>query len=108
MGFVGISIILTLCLAYIVDISGVMFKLSKSAYSMLYGKHLKYNGWRIPVITCSTCLSFWSVLIYGIISGQHFIVTLGIACFCSYIADIASEVMKLVKRIFSKVCNDYI
>lgn len=108
MGTIASCIILTLCVAYIVDISGVMFKLSKYAFTKIYGKRMPYNGWQIPVITCSTCLSFWVVLIYTIISGMNVICALGIACFCSYIADISSEIMKLVKRIFSKVCNEYI
>lgn len=108
MGIVGNSIILTLCVAYIVDISGVMIKLSKYLYTKIYGKHLQYNGWQIPVITCSTCLSFWMVLLYTIISGMNIVYALGIACFCSYIADISSDIMKLVKRIFSALCNNHI
>lgn len=108
MGIVGNSIILTLCVAYIVDISGVMFKLSKYLYTKIYGKHLQYNGWQIPVLTCSTCLSFWMVLLLTIISGMNVVYAFGIACLCSYLAEIASEILKLVKRIFSKVCNNYI
>lgn len=102
-------LILTLCLAYIVDITGITIKLSRWVFSMLYGKYLKYNGWTIPLISCSTCLSFWSVLCYTMLCHDiTFIACLGMACFCSYIASISSEIMKLIKRGVSALCNNYL
>lgn len=103
------SILLTLSIAYVVDISGAVHKLSKWVFVKLYGDKLQYSGWFIPVLGCSTCLSFWSVLLYTVLfSGWGLIYCLTVACLCSYIANISAEILKLIKRVFSALCNNYI
>lgn len=103
------SLLLTLSIVYVVDISGAVHKLSKWLFIKIYGKQKQYNGWYIPLVGCSTCLSFWTVLLYTVLfSGLNVIYCLALACLSSYSANILSEIMKLIKRAFSALCNNYI
>lgn len=40
----------------------------------------------IPIVNCSKCASFWTVLVYSFIVGKSFIVTLAVSFCCSYVA----------------------
>ena len=81
--------------SYIIDISGAVGKLNKAVFKRLYGNHLQYNGWYIPVLGCSRCATFWAVLIYClIISGYNIIYSVGIASVFSYINPIITLSMQ--------------
>ena len=41
---------------------------------------------KIPVVNCSKCLSFWTVLIYSLIDGQPLIASVAVSFLCSYAA----------------------
>ena len=41
---------------------------------------------KIPVVNCSKCLSFWSVLIYSLIIGQPVIESVAVSFLCAYAA----------------------
>lgn len=83
---------------YIVELSGVMNKLNAFAFRRLYGDKLPLNGWYIPLLGCSVCLSFWAVLIYTLLVAKiGLIYSLAMASFFGYIAPIFGDVLRVVR-----------
>lgn len=76
----------------------------------MLGDFVEYKGWYIPLIGCSRCLTFWSVLVYTFyLSDYDPVVILGIASFCSYISPITTLALKriivLLSDCFTKSLN---
>ena len=95
-------VVLTFSICYIVDISGIIQKLNKWCWVRLFGANLQYNGWYIPVIGCSRCLTFWSVLLYSvIISGFDYLLCLGLASLLRYISPIVTLLQKRLIALLS-------
>lgn len=100
------SLILALSICYIIDISGFMTKVNISVFKWLYGQNIAYNGWYIPLFGCSRCLSFWTVLIYGLIwSNIEFIYIVGTASLLSLLAPIFSDSLNYIIRTLSGIFN---
>lgn len=98
--------ILSLSLCYIVDISGFMQKVNMYIYRKLYGENIAYNGWFVPLLGCSKCLVFWSVLFYSLIwSNIDFLYSVGMACLCSLLATIFSDIERNIIKRFSDILN---
>ncbi len=57
--------------SYVCDLSGVIPKLSRMVFRLVFGKNVKYNGWQIPLLSCSKCVVFWSVLFIDIFLKIH-------------------------------------
>ena len=83
---------------YIVDISGIMGKLNRVVFRALYGEKKPINGWYIPLLGCSVCLSFWAVLIYTLfVAKVGFIYSLAMASFFGYIAPISGDILRVLR-----------
>ena len=83
---------------YIVDISGIMGKLNRVVFRALYGGKMPLNGWYIPLLGCSVCVSFWAVLIYAtFIAKIGFIYALALASLFGYIAPISGDILRVVR-----------
>lgn len=66
------SILITLC--------AVLFNVSGFAETVTF--HIERN----VVVNCSKCLTFWTVLTYGVVSTDFSVRTLAVAFGCSYMA----------------------
>ena len=96
MAFIAFSV------CYIVDISGIIAKLNKWCWVRLFGANLQYNGWYIPVIGCSRCLTFWLTLGYRlVISDFGVIASFALASFFSYISPILTLSLKRIIKLLS-------
>ena len=96
MAFIAFSV------CYIVDISGIIAKLNKWCWVRLFGANLQYNGWYIPVIGCSSCLTFLITLEYSlVISDFEVIASVEQASFFSYISPILTLSLKRVIKLLS-------
>lgn len=92
------NVIITFSLCYIIDVSGVVQKLNIALWQRVLGKNLPYNGFMIPVISCSVCSVWWACLLYNLIwSNIGFIPSVGVAAFCSYITFIPTFLMKRLR-----------
>lgn len=90
-------VLIAFSVCYVVDMSGIIQKVNKWCWKCLFGENLAYNGWYIPVIGCSRCLTFWTVLFYsGIIADMGVIRSFGCASFFSYISPIVTLLQKRV------------
>lgn len=99
-------LIITLSVSYIVDISGIMGKINKRLFRIMYGDKIQYNGWYVPLFGCSRCLTFWTVLIFTLASGLDIIYSVGTACLYSYIANISGDVLNFLNRKITDYLND--
>lgn len=99
-------LIIMLSVVYIVDISGVMWKINRWLFKILYGNRIQYNGWYIPLFGCSRCLTFWTVLIFTLVSGIDIIYSVGAACLYSYIANISGDILNFLHRKTTDYLND--
>lgn len=91
-------LLLTFAVVYIVDISGFVRGLNHFVFRKLYGTQRKYDGWYIPLVGCSLCLSFWAVTIYSIVNGWSVVHSVAMGCACGYITDILNDIFVCVKR----------
>jgi len=83
--------IIAFVVCYIVDISGVIQKANIAVFRRLYGKYIDYNGWNIPVISCSRCCVWWLLLFYTFVfTDTNVIYSCGISAFWSYISPIVT------------------
>jgi hypothetical protein len=83
--------IIAFVVCYIVDISGAIQKANIAVFRRLYGKYIDYNGWNIPVISCSRCCVWWILLFYTLVfTDLNVIYSLGISAFWSYISPIVT------------------
>ena len=90
--------LISVAVVYVVDVSGVMGKLNRVAFRALYGEKMPINGWYIPLLGCSVCLSFWAVLIYTLfVAKVGFIYSLAMASFFGYIAPISGDILRVVR-----------
>lgn len=97
------SIMIAFSVAYIVDLSGLMGKLNRVAFRALYGGKMPLNGWYIPLVGCSVCLTFWVVLIYGFFN-LPFVLAVANACLWSYLTPIISDLLKVLRiKVLDKV-----
>ena len=97
-------VIITFSICYIVDLSGIVQKLNIQMFRMIFGKEMKYNGFMIPVISCSLCLSFWCTLIYCIaMTDLNIVHCFGVAALCSYISTAITMCLKKLRCWFSDI-----
>lgn len=85
-------ILLTAIVVYIIDISGF----TQSWHGLLQ-RWLKVSRVQVKPFDCSTCMSFWVVLVYSLCSGVVLIHSLGLAVLASFLAypmAVAMDVMR--------------
>lgn len=99
-------LIITFSVVYIIDISGIMTVINKRLFKVLYGDKIQYNGWYVPLFGCSRCLSFWSVLVFTLVSGLDIIYSIGLACFFSYISNMINDILNTINRKLSGTLNN--
>ncbi len=58
---------IALVVAFVVDYSGAIDKLNAFVFEKFTG--FPYNGWRIPLLSCSLCVTFWVSILFLWING---------------------------------------
>lgn len=107
MNIVITSAILAFSICYIVDISGAVQKANVALFKRLYGKHIDYNGWYIPLLGCSRCCVWWLLLIYSVFfTNIGIIYSVGNAAFWSYISPIITLLLNRVTTWFSDMLSE--
>ena len=91
------SLYITISIVYILDLSGVVANLNKLAFRYLYGAKVPYNGWQIPLFSCSKCMTFWVVLIYSFCELGDLLIALFRASLFSYLSEYIGDTLKFAK-----------
>jgi hypothetical protein len=76
MGVVLNTLFITVISVLIIDISGVVDDIKRLIFRLLNGKQIKYKDYNIRPFDCSFCFSFWTNLIFLIVTNSfsiHFL-----------------------------------
>lgn len=89
-------IMIVFAIVFIVDYSGAIDNLSRLIFSFF--NKSKYNGWRIPLIGCSLCSTFWVMILYFYLIGLSLPYIIGGAALCAYSTSIILELMYKIRE----------
>ena len=97
-------IMIIVVVAFIIDYSGIISKLNIKVYQ-LFNK-TPYNGFKLPLISCSLCVTFWLVLYYMFVitfnyDRSYLIESLFIASISAFSVQFVTQLLYLIKEIFS-------
>lgn len=95
-------------ISFIIDISGITISIKKLMWRLVMGKHIPFtNDFEIPLMECSLCITFWSVLIYSISNDVLIINSIFLAVASAYIVGfvtiLLNTILDLFKLIISKI-----
>jgi len=95
-------LLIVFSIVYIVDFSGIIVDLSKFLWELTHPKQVwKYNMLKKP-FNCSTCLSFWFILIYSLsVLNYTFVESLSIAC----VSALSTNIFKIIINTYIKLTN---
>lgn len=85
---------------FIIDLSGAIPKLNKTVGKWLF-KGIKTEI-ELPVISCSLCSTFWTGLLYLLISGQFILYYIAYVCFISFMTPVIKDLLITIKE---KICG---
>lgn len=95
------SLIISLFFSYSIGYQRFMDVIKKKIWKLLNG-NAKYTYYRLKPFDCELCLTFWSILIYGIIMGVGFFNLLLTSTFVSFLAPIFTNVFSKLEEIINK------
>ena len=89
---------------FIVDYSGIIPKLSRALWNK-FNPNVPYDYWMIPLISCSLCTTFWTLLIFSYLNDYTLINGLFISTAGGYSTFIVIELMHKIKDLTIKLIN---
>ena len=98
-------LLITICWVIILDQLYFVDDFTSSVKSLLTKGKFR-NPIKIKPFNCSTCMSFWTNLIYIIIIGKFSIFMIGYILLLSWSAPVISSILTLLKNIFIKLINN--
>ena len=90
-------------LVFIIDLSGVMNHISQFVWKWLNPK-LPYKGWMIPLASCSLCSTWWTGIIYILITGASWSMLLYVALL-AYFTPVTKDLLIVIKELLIKLLN---
>lgn len=97
-------LLITICWVIILDQLHFFEDLTSSVKSLLTKGKFR-NPIKIKPFNCSTCMSFWTNLIYILIVENFSIFMIGYILVLSWSTPVISSVLTLLKNIFLKIIN---
>ena len=97
-------LLITICWVIIIDQLNFWEDFTSSVKSLLTKGKFR-NPINIKPFNCSTCMSFWTNLIYIIIMGKFSIFMIGYILLLSWSAPLINSIFTLLKNIFIKLTN---
>ena len=94
-------ILITICVVFIVDLSGIMIELETSLQKILKtDKKLK-----LKPISCSLCMTHHTCVIYLLCVNQFSIMTYTFVCMLAFISPIIKDTLILFKDLIIKIID---
>ena len=97
-------ILLTCCIVFIVDLSGISNTIKKMLWLWLK-PNKQYQDFNVKLITCSLCLTHHILLLYIIFLGEFCITNYFIICLLSFATPIIKDTLVLIKDILVKIID---
>ena len=91
-------ILLVVSIVYIIDFSGIISSIKKGLSYLIIRKAV--DTYSLKPLDCSTCLSFWSTLIYGFTINQPIIYTVFLAVLSSILS---TFIYNLIRDLYAKL-----
>lgn len=89
-------LILQLIIVFIVDLSGVMEHIKKRIWKWLKGEK-PYKDFEFKPFGCSLCMTFWTGLIYLLITHSFTIPYIAYVCLLAFLASTTASLLQLLK-----------
>jgi len=89
-------LILQLIIVFIVDLSGVMEHIKKRIWKWLKGDK-PYKDFEFKPFGCSLCMTFWTGLIYLLITHSFTIPYIAYVCLLAFLASTTASLLQLLK-----------
>lgn len=96
-------IYITFIIVFCIDLSGAIPKLNKLVWGLLR-PGIKYTDWQIPLISCSLCVTWWTGIIYLLITGFTWIGLLEVALL-AYMTPVIGTLLIVIKDLLIKLLN---
>lgn len=90
-------------IVYCIDVSGAIDKLNIYVWNKL-NPGVRYTDWRMPLVSCSLCVTFWVGIITIIATGLSFnyiLIVIGM----SFLSDVLANTMFLLKDLIKHLIN---
>lgn len=97
-------LLITLIIVFIVDISGAIDHLVNPLVKRIL-RIPKTSRIEIPLISCSLCMTFWSGLIYVIVTGGFSLLNLVYVCLCAFLTPHIKDLYILVRDVLTTIQN---
>ena len=97
-------LLIALIIVFIVDISGAVEHLINPLVKYIL-KIPKSSRIEIPLISCSLCMTFWSGLIYIIVTGNFSLLNLVYVCLCAFLTPHIKDFYILVRDVLTIIQN---
>lgn len=99
-------LMITVIVVYIVDLSGFIDSLKRGIWRWLRGD-VKYRDFDLKPFDCSLCSTWWTGLIYIIVTGEftliNIVIVIGFSFFSSEIAFFLNVLKDLMGKIIDKL-----
>ena len=90
-------LLIQLLVVFIVDLSGVMTHIKKAIWKWLKGKDKPYKDFEMKPFDCSLCTTWWTGLIYLLITHSFTIPYILVVAGLAFLASTAASLLQLIK-----------
>lgn len=97
-------LLLSAIICFIIDISGIIDTLKH----FLWKKYIKtgdYHNLSLKPLDCSLCMTWWSTLIYIIITGHFTLPYIGFCALLSLLSGNISDILRYIKDLITYITN---
>ena len=89
----------------ILDLCGFSLTIDKLLYRIFYHKRAWRDDAHFPPFDCSLCMTFWTGLIYIIVSNSFSIQYIAILLFFAWTTTIQKDILALIKDLIIKLID---
>lgn len=98
-------ILLQLIIVFIIDISGFVDTMKSKLAQLLTGGKFKSPDFRIRPFDCSLCATFWTGILYLLITHQFTIPLIAFVCLLAATTTITKDVYFTITDVIIKILN---
>lgn len=91
-------------ISFIIDLSGAVNSASEFLFKKLHPL-VKYDGWMIPLISCSLCVCLWTVLLFSLLTSHSILISLFAACLSAYLIQFIQMIQYKFRDIIIELIN---
>lgn len=90
-------LLIQIILVYIIDLSGVSEHIKRGIWKWLKGKDKPYKDFELKPFLCSLCMTFWTGLLYLLLTHQFTLTGILVVSLASYLTTTTNNLLLLIK-----------